>query len=174
MTTPGAAQLDDIRRAVERRAAASRRLLPWLLLSLALFATLVGARRGLGGHLGAIDLAAALVIASGPLWAGYKSRQRARYLATLSTPEEFLDYYRAQQQEEASDAQRLLWLLLLPLGLFVLPVTLLLPRLGHGGRNLRLLAAVALVVVALVVWLVRRIRRARRVLATLPPHANQI
>ena len=172
MTTLGAAQLDDIRRQIERRAVASRRLAPWLLASLALLAALVGVRRGLGGHAGAIDVAAAIVIASGPLWAGYKSRQRARYLATLSTPEELLDYYRAQQQEEASDAQRLLWLLLLPLGLFVLPVTLLLPRLGHAERNLRLLAAVGLVVVALVAWLVRRIRRARRVLATLPTHAS--
>lgn len=170
--TTRATQLDDIRREVERRAAASRRMWPWLVLSLAVLATLVGARRGLGGHVGAGDLVAALVVASGPSWAGWKNRQRARYLATLSTPEEFLDYYRAQKQEEANDAQRLLWLLIFPLVLFVLPVTLLLPRLGHVPLDGRLLAAVGLAVVALVVSLVRRMRQARRVLASLPTSAK--
>jgi hypothetical protein len=145
---------------------------PWLLVSLALLAALVGARRFVGGHVGAVDLVAAIVIAGGPLFAGWKNRQRAQYLATLTTPEEFLDYYRAQKQEEARDAQRLLWLLLLPLVLFVLPIALMLHRLGQLPLDARLwtaMAAIGVVIVALVAWLVRRVRNARRILATLNP-----
>ena len=169
-TARDAARLpDDIRREIERGAAGGR-MTPWLLTSLALLATLVGARRLAGGHVGTADLVAAIVIAGGPLFAGWKNRQRAQYLATLTTPEEFLDYYRAQKQEEARDAQRLLWLLVLPLVLFVLPIALMLHRLGQLPLDARLwtaLAAMAVVIVVLVAWLVRRIRKARRLLTTL-------
>ena len=171
-TTSGVPRLpDDLRREIERGARGGR-MTPWLLASLALVAALVGARRFAGGHLGGVDLAAALVIGGGPLFAGWKSRQRAHYLATLTTPEEFLDYYRAQKQEEARDAQRLLWLLLLPLGLFVLPILFMLRRLGQLPLDARLVAAALVVVVALVAWLVRRIRHARRALAALTTHST--
>ena len=159
---------EDVRRQVERDAAANRRLGPWLLSSLGFLAALLAAKRALGGAIGAVDVAIALVMASGPLLAGWKSRQRAAYVATLTTPEEFLDYYRAQKQEEASNARRLLWLLLLPMIFVVLPLSIVMPMQGFGAPKWSGVALLVPIVGALAVWLVRRMRRARRILAALP------
>jgi hypothetical protein len=167
------AQAEAIRLAVLRDAARGAGPAPWILLS----AGILGARLGFGRLLGDSwreqlrGLLGAGVVAAVPIWFWLKNRQRARYVRTLSTADDFVDYYRAQKQEEVGNLRRLLWLLVLMVLLFV-PLALLLPRLTGPLPPAPLppwivgLACLALWLV-FVVWAAVRMRRAARILAAL-------
>jgi hypothetical protein len=173
------APAEAIRFEVLRDAAAGARLAPAILLSLGIF----GVRLGVGHLLGDPvpvqlgDLFVSAAVAATPMWFWLKNRQRARYVGTLATADDFVDYYRAQKQEEIGSLRRILWLLALLVMLFV-PLALLLPRLiGPLPRSPLPLWTVGLAGLALwiafVVWAVVRMRRAGRILAALVDEATR-
>jgi hypothetical protein len=162
---------EAIRLAVLRDAAKAARPAPWILLSLAILGARLAVGRLLGDplHEQLRDLLSGSVVAAAPIWFWLKNRQRAQYVRTLSTADDFVDYYRAQKQEEVGNLRRILWLLALMVVLFV-PLALLMPVLAGPLPPSSLwtvgLAGLALWL-AFVVWAVVRLRRAAGILATL-------